>query len=294
MKRNRENKMTNGKAKLSKLFIGLIAPVLFVNCGKNPASVADQGGEEPNATVQSTIVLGKVGALGKGSAINLSKLVLTAVSTATPPDTVRDTAAVSGNSQVTVLRTLTLAPLRTWVVNAKSLDAKDSVIHSGSSASFFVKPADTAEVSLNLSSRFAMYEARFNALPDSISSSVSGTGKDKLNINRVVLLVDGVVKADSVLASGFFSANQSVNVFWDYITPGSHTVTLEAYGVLHAFTGKLYSGASTFTVTAGNDDTRNVALGWVGPTTGTGKLTVTLGKVGKVIVNGALPGTVIP
>lgn len=285
--------MTNGKAKLINLFIGLIAPALLVNCGKNPASLADKG-EETDATVQSTIVLGKVGALGKGSAINLSKLVLTAVSTATPPDTVRDTASVSGNAQVTVLRTLTLAPLRTWVVSAKSLDSKDSVIHSGSSASFFVKPADTAVVSLNLASRFAMYEARFNSLPDSISSSVSGTGKDKLNINRVVLLVDGVVKADSVLASGFFSANQSVNVFWDYITPGNHTVTLEAYGVLNTFTGKLYSGASNFTVTAGNDDTRNVTLGWVGPTTGTGKLTVTLGKVGKVTVNGALPGTVIP
>ena len=294
MKRNWEDIMTNGKSKLIKLFIALIAPALFVNCGKNPTSVADRGGKETGATVRSTIVLGKVGALSKGSAINLSRLVLTAVSTATPPDTVRDTATVSGNAQVTVLRTLTLAPLRTWVVNAKSLDAKDSVIHSGSSASFFVKPADTAEVSLNLASRFAMYEARFNALPDSISSSVSGTGMDKLNINRVVLLVDGVVKADSVLASGFFSANQSVNVFWDYITPGTHTVTLEAYGELHTFTGKLYSGASTFTVTAGNDDTRNVSLGWVGPTTGTGKLTVTLGKVGKVIVNGALPGTVIP
>jgi hypothetical protein len=168
------------------------------------------------------------------------------------------------------------------------------VIHSGSSASFFVKPADTADVTLNLASRFAMYEARFNSLPDSISSSVSGTGKDKLNLNRVVLLVDGVVKADSALASGYFSPNQNVNVFWDYITPGNHTVTLEAYGALHAFTGKLYSGSANFTVTAGADDTRSVTLNWVGPTTGTGKLTVTLGKVGKVIVNGALPGTVIP
>lgn len=156
MEYNREDIMTNGKAKLIKLFIGLIAPALFVNCGQNPTSVADKGGEETGATVQSTIVQGKVGALGKSSAINLSKLVLAAVSTATPPDTVRDTASVSGNSQVTVLRTLTLAPLRTWVVNAKSLDAKDSVIHSGASAAFFVKPADTAVVSLNLSSRFAM------------------------------------------------------------------------------------------------------------------------------------------
>ena len=30
--------MTNGKSKLIKLFIGLIAPALFMNCGKNPTS----------------------------------------------------------------------------------------------------------------------------------------------------------------------------------------------------------------------------------------------------------------
>jgi hypothetical protein len=71
-------------------------------------------------------------------------------------------------------------------------------------------------------------------------------------------------------------------------------VTLEAYGVLHTYSGKLYSGASTFSAVAGTDDTKSVTLDWTGPTTGTGKLTVTLGKVGKVIVNGALPGTVIP
>jgi hypothetical protein len=129
--------MTNGKSALSKLFIGLIAPALLVNCGKNPTSVSAKGPEaEINATVRSTVVLGKVGALSKSSAINLTKLVLTAVSSSTPADTVRDTSAVSGNSQVTVLRALTLAPLRNWVVTAKSLDAKDSVIHSGSSASF--------------------------------------------------------------------------------------------------------------------------------------------------------------
>jgi hypothetical protein len=287
--------MNPHQSKTVKLMIALLAPAFFANCGVSPNSVADRQADRApaNATVQSSIILGKVGELSKTSAINLTKLVVTAVSSATPPDTVRDTSAVSGNAQVSVLRVLTLAPLRNWVVSAKSLDAKDSVIHAGSSASFFVQPADTAVVSLNLTSRFAMYEAHFNTLPDSISSSVSGTGKDKLNLNRVVLLVDGVIKADSALASGYFAPGQTVNVFWDYIAPGTHTVTLEAYGVLHTYTGKLYSGASTFSVTAGNDDTRSVSLGWTGPTTGTGKLTVTLGKVGKVTVNGALPGAVI-
>ncbi len=280
---------------ISKFVVAALVPVFFANCGQNPSSTASvDRGAPSNAAVKSTVILGKVGTLSKGSAINLSKLILTAVSSASPADTVRDTSTVSGNAQVTVLRVLTLAPLRNWTVTAKSLDAKDSVIHTGSTSAFFVKPADTASVTLNLTSRFAMYEANFNSLPDSISSSTSGTGKDKLNLNRVVLKVDGVIKADSLLASGYFSGNQNVQVFFDYIAPGSHTVTLEAYGVLHTYSGILYSGASTFTAVAGVDDTKSLSLNWVGPTTGTGKLTVTLGKVGKVTVNGALPGTVIP
>jgi hypothetical protein len=51
-------------------------------------------------------------------------------------------------------------------------------------------------------------------------------------------------KKDSVLASGYFSDGQNVSVFFDYITPGAHTVTLEAYGALHTYSGILYSGAS--------------------------------------------------
>ncbi len=277
-----------------KLLLALIAPVFFANCGQSPAGPSASNYQGSNATVKSTILLGKVGTLSKTSTINLQKLIVTAISSASPADTVHDTTMVSGNSALTVLRVLTLAPLRNWTINAKTLDSKDSIIHSGSTASFFVKPADTAAVTLNLTSRFAMYEANFNTLPDSISSSVSGTGKDKLNLNRVVLKVDGVIKSDSVLASGYFAANQTVKVFFDYITPGSHTVTLEAYGALHTYSGILYTGASTFTAVAGVDDTKSISLGWVGPTTGTGKLTVTLGKVGKVTINGALPGTVIP
>lgn len=286
--------MNNSKHSTIKTLIALIAPVFFANCGQNPTSVADQANADgPDAVVKSSVVLGKVGALSKGATINLQKLILTAVSGATPADTVRDTSTVSGNSEVTVTRTLTLKPLRNWTISAQTRDAKDSIIHSGTSSSFFVKPSDTAAVTLNLTSRFTMYQANFNSLPDSIASTTSGTGKDKLNLNRLVLKVDGVIKSDSVLASGFFSANQNVTVNFDYITVGTHTVTLEAYGALHTFSGLLYTGVSSVTVAAGVDDTKSVTLGWVGPTTGSGKLTVTIGKVGKVIVNGSVPGTVL-
>ncbi|GEM_PF-1260580 len=297
MSNNMNIKLNNTK-KLNaiKTVLALVAPVFFANCGQNPMGALDKetvSAKEADGAVRSTILLGKVGALSKTSTINLQKLILTAISSATPADTVRDTATVSGNAAVTVLRTLTLKPLRNWVINAKTLDSKDSIIHSGATASFFVKPADTTAVSLNLASKYSMYQANFNSLPDSISSSLSGTGKDKLNLKRMVLKIDGVIKSDSILASGYFSAGQNVSVYFDYILVGAHTVTLEAYGDLHTYSGILYTGTTSFNVAAGNDDTQSVTLNWVGPTTGTGKLTVTLGKIGKVILNGSLPGTVL-
>jgi hypothetical protein len=291
--------MKVSKTRPIKLMIALTAPFFFAACGDDPVSSNSSNGSasisQPSApgNVNASVILGKVGVLHKTSVISLTKLVLSAVSSATPQDTVTDTVSVTGNDAVTVTRSLTLKPLRNWVISAKTLDLKDSVIHSGSTVSFYVRPADTTAVSLNLSSRFAMYQANFNALPDSISSSTPGTGKDKLNLNRVVLRIDGVIKADSLLASGYFTAGQNVNVYFDYITPGSHTVSLEAYGDLHTYSGLLYSGSSTFTVAAGNDDTRSLSLGWVGPTTGTGALTVTLGKVGTVIVNGVVSGDIL-
>jgi hypothetical protein len=53
----------------------------------------------------------------------------------------------------------------------------------------------------------------------------------------------------------------------------------------------LFRGTTTINVGAGSDSTVALSLGWVGPTTGTGRLQVQLGKVGKVTVNGTLPGT---
>ncbi len=261
-------------------------------CGNAPADPEVDANSVPQGQVNTTVILGKVGALAKSSTINLSKLIVTGISGATPPDTIRDTSSVSGNTQVTVTKAYTLKPLRNWTISAKTLDAKDSVVHTGSTAAFYVKPADTAVVSLNLASRFAMYQANFNALPDSIASSTSGTGKDAVKVKRVLMKLDGVIKADSVFNAGF-TGGQSVSVFFDYVTIGSHAVVLEAYGDLNTFSGLLYSGTTTFTVSAGTDDTKAVTLGWVGPTTGSGKLSVTLGKVGKVTINGTLPGTIL-
>jgi hypothetical protein len=261
-------------------------------CGSAPAEPVPDAGKAAQAQCSTTVVLGKVGALAKSSSIALSKLIILGVSAAAPPDTIRDTSSLSGNSQVTVTRVFTLKPLRNWTLAAKTLDSRDSVVHQGSTASFYVKPADTAVVSLNLASRFAMYQANFNSLPDSIASSASGTGKDVLKIKRVVMKLDGAIKADSS-APTQFSGGQSVSLFFDYVAISTHAVALEAYGDLNSYSGLLYSGTTTFSVSAGTDDTKTVTLAWVGPTTGSGRISVTLGKIGKVTVNGTLPGTLL-
>lgn len=285
--------MTNmHKHSIGKILLNLVAPLMLVGCGTNPSEVSqriDAGGTD--GVVKSDVLLGKVGALSKVAAIDLRKVYF--ILSSSTADTVRDTATVSGFEQVVLHKTWNLKPLRTWTVHARSVDAKDSVIHEGSTPAFYVKPADTVSVNLSLSARFTMYEARFNSLPDSISSSQAGTGKDKLNLNRVSLKVDGSVKADSLKASGYFAGSQNVTLFFDYITPGSHTVMLEASGKLNGFEGVLYRGTAVFNVASGVDETRTVTLNWVGPTTGSGSLTVTLGRVGKVVVNGTLPGAVL-
>jgi hypothetical protein len=273
------------------LFAGLVAAL--TSCGTAPAEPTVDATKVPQAQCNTTVVLGKVGALAKTDAISLSKLIIVGVSAATPPDTIRDTSTVSGNSQVTVTRTFTLKPLRNWTFTATSKDSKDSVVHQGSTAAFYVKPADTAVVSLSLVSRFAMYQANFNTLPDSIASATAGTGKDVVKFKRLVMKLDGVIKADSS-ASAYYPALQTVSLYFDYVGIGSHAVVLEAYGDVNTATNTLlYTGTTTFTVSAGTDDTKSVTLGWVGPTTGSSKISVTLGKVGKINVNGTLPGTVL-
>lgn len=279
---------TQGSIKATLAFAGALA---LAGCFGTGAEDERPVAQEKDGVVKSDFILGKVGVLSKAAAIDLRKVLFTLTSSA--GETVLDSSVVSGNEQVVLNKVWTLKPLRTWTITARSLDAKDSVIHLGSTNSFFVKPADTVSVSLSLVSRFTMYEARFQALPDSISSTASGTGKDKVNLSRLTLKIDGVTRADSLKAT-YFPGSQTVALYYDYITTGSHTVVLEATGKLNSFEGVLYRGTTSFNVAAGADETRAVTLDWVGPTTGSGNLTVTLGRVGKVLVNGTLPGAVIP
>ena len=274
----------------------------FVGCMEQGSGVSSTGNPQTTA-LNLRVGVDPVKVLAKANTISLAKLIV--VLTSNTSDTIRDTITSGTNpslsatatSAQTITKNYTLKPLRTWKLVATTKDLKDSVIHKDSATTPVLYAADTANVSLSLSSRFSMYDAKFLTLPDSISSSVSGTSKQVLNLNRLVLKVDGVTKVDSTVNPGpYFTKLATAVLSYDYVTAGSHSIQLLAYGPMYAWdvNSPLYSGTQTINVGAGSDATVAMTLGWVGPTTGTGHLSAVIGKVGKVTVNGTLPGTIIP
>ena len=253
-------------------------------------AVNGKGGDKANdpkynSPAMFTIQLGKVGALSKTSSILMRKLILTAFSNAVPSDTVRDSSSLDGTGNVTIKRLLKLKPKVTWAIQAKALDQRDSIVHQGTSLPFTVKPADTAEVSLSLTSRFVMYQAWFSNLPYYVSAEGGGTDRIPINLNRVSLKIDGVVKADSS-ARDWFLPGQDVSLGCDYVTASAHSVTLEAYGQVGSFQGLLFSGTGSISSNPGEDGSKPITLVWVGPNSGASRVTVIIGRVGKVTVMG--------
>lgn len=260
---------------------------LMAACSENPTSgdpASLAKGKEPSGgqygAVRFDLEVGKVGALSKASAIGLRKLILTAVSGGDKPDTVRDTSALSGYDQQHVKRTLKLKPKPSWVLYAKTLDQKDSIIHQGTAPSFGVKIGDTSNVTLVLQSRFTMYQATFKDLPLSISA---GDGGDRvgLAISRLVLKVDGVIKGDST-KKDYFGPDRTVALGFDYVPIGQHEFTLEAYGLVLDKYGLLYKGSVSITTVPGEDGARSVNMVWMGPTDGGVHANIIVGKVGTM------------
>ncbi len=273
-------------ARVIPLFVSL---ALLAACSNNPTgptvSASGGGAKESKAgtygTAQFSLQVGKVGALTKTSAISMKKLILTAVATGDKPDTVRDTSSISGNDQQTVHRSLKLKPKSSWILYAKTLDQKDSVVHQGTTQAFSIKLQDTTNVTLILQSRFTMYQATFSNLPYSTSF---GSDKVGVAINRLVLKVDGVAKADSSVKDAF-TPIQTVILGFDYVAVGQHNITLEAYGITGKYTGILYSGALSITTVPGEDGTRAVVLNWAGPNSGAASASIIVGHVGKMNLN---------
>ena len=231
--------------------------------------------------------------LSKSNLISLRKLIIVLTSNATPvPDTVRDTIlngtqgfSSTSTAQQVVTKKYTVKGLRTWTVTASVRDSQDTLTHSAVTVvpASFVKVADTTTVNLSLVSRFSMYEVNFASLPDSITTTSGTNHKQAITIKRLIVQIGSYSKDTS--AAAFTGARQFT---WDYVPTGAQTVRLVAMGTTGNMVTNdtLFSGTTSINSVVGGDSTVALNLTWKGPNTGAEKVNVTIGKVGKTIVNG--------
>jgi hypothetical protein len=238
--------------------------------------------------------LGKSG-LGKSSVITLDSLIVTAISNAATPDTVV-VRLVPGDSGFSSTATadqdigivLNLKALRSWTIYAKTIDANDSIIQSGSVVVNNLYAGQNRIVSLTASPNFTIYTAKFN-LPDSIFSPTGLFGQN-ITLTKLELLVDGSVKDDSIAT---LTSGVNINLSYDYVGPDADSVTLKVYGHIDSADAPYNSGSNllyTKTVAVSGlvaaPASNTVPLLWQGPTLGHADLTVEIEKVGTVNIDG--------
>ena len=211
---------------------------VFVGCLNDGSSVGHvRAGDEAHLVIQAGVKdVNKTKALGKTSVIELTKLIITLRSDDSADAVRRDTMLADtgdfvsdATSDQAVLRNYTVKPLRSWTVIVKTLDANDSTIHYDSVLVEDLLLGETRPVTVNLTSRFVMYEARFS-LPDSLTFTQLDSLKQELVVNRMVMIVDGDTVIDSTNTPRF-APNTPHSAFFDYIRAGEQPdVEIEFFG----------------------------------------------------------------
>lgn len=251
----------------------------------------------------------KVRPLGKTSVISLNKLVITLTSSI-PSDSVRRDTVLADTGLAFVsnasidqqfTRNYAIKPLRSWTIVVKTLDANDSVIHYDSTVAADMFAGETRPITVNMASRFVMYEAKFT-LPDSLNFQVSEF-KEQLKVNRVVLRVDGAIVADSTRNPRFEPGSPSPTVHtvrFDYIRVNqTPDVKIEFYGRIGDYPddGLLFE-VEFEDVNPGNPNPAPKAPEYVGPPVddlidiATAGMVINIGKVGTVVFNTNINGNV--
>lgn len=259
-----------------------MAGFLFAACGllespdsvrtvKNPAASESQG----HGALDMNVELERTMTLAKAAEINLARLVVTL--SAAGVDSLFDTLKVTGNGKASASKTYTgLASGKHWRLRVKSLDRKDSVVHSGTTV-FEVLPRQTVKVSLPLHSRFTMLRAAFHPLKDSV--------------NRCAIFVDDRLVADTTFKRASVSGDTVVLPF-DYLhTEVWHKIRLAAYGRVWGVDTVLYSGDTTVKTQPGQEAAFKLTLNGTGyalAAHGAAAMEVSIGKAGRFSVQAEL------
>lgn len=253
--------------------------------------------------------------------IRLSKLVVTLRSNVATDAVISDTleaADTAGSvfrsdaSQAqTIQKLYAVKPLRNWAIEVQTLDVNDSVVHYATDTAKNVEVGDVKALTLNLVSRFVVYVAKFQ-LPDSLSSSDTNvTIKQKVNIKRLVMVVDGDTVVDSVSTGYFAPKPEEVYIVWPYVRADTiHTVGLYVYtdSTLGSWDPELPLFGDEIEITD-VDEVYTPQLPWTGPGSPSdpnydpenpnaggaqADLTIEIGPVDMVEINPVTPGNILP
>ena len=239
--------------------------------------------KNPTGTVSAKTFIGSVGSFAKIQAINLTKIYLEL--TAVGETTLRDSFNLTGSGSQTVERIFSDIKVKTWTAKAWTVDQKGRVIHSDS-ITFAVVENDTVNANLNLAARYSMMEAKFYPISDSATSAK--------------IIVNGIVVADSVFGKN--ASFDTLRLFFDYLSaspsPGtSSTIRLDVRGNWVDPDTLLWTGQKVINVISGVDVNDAINLTWVGPQVGGVDMTVIIGRIATVVVNGVVqprPNTTVP
>jgi hypothetical protein len=256
--------------------------------------VLKMGVKELNASANS---------LSKSSTIELKKLIITLSSNGVGDSVIRDTLLAGTNGFVsnplveqTFSKKFQIKPLRHWTIVVKTLDARDSVIHRDSVVERDLKLGETRNITLDLSSRFVMYEVKF-ALPDSIKSTVTGMAQ-KILIHRFVMKVDSSVAIDTTVPGAFAPAPTLHAISFDYIKAGTTPdVTLQYYGRAAGNPNDTLLFEKILLDVKPDSNYAQVTATYVGPGSNgqggaTANMVFNIGKVGKTQINLDIDGRI--
>lgn len=293
IKRESKVKLVNALSLLGALAIG----TTVVGCMTDSGSSAANAGEARIVVQAGVKDVNKVNGLSKTSVIKLNKMIITLTSSDTldavrrdtilANDSVGSTFTKTATADQQFLKSISVKPLRSWTVEVKTLDDNDSVIHSNSQLVSNLLVGETRGVTINLTSRFVMYEAQFS-LPDSLNFTVLGL-KQQLAITRLVMTVDGDTVVDSTTAPRFAIAPTVNSIRFDYIsvsdTPDVKIDFLGKVGADTAVTKLFTVEFDSVVATNPNPPPKNPT--YVGPNSGQlsaiTNLTINIGKVGTVL-----------
>lgn len=300
------------------LSLAAVAAFALVGCfGDNNPTASDKNAPAGTLVVSMGVKdvdnLTKRG-LAKGQTITLKKLIIKLESsvgsdpvindTIIAKDTVGSIFKTDSRTAQQILKTYSIRPLRNWTITVETRDSKDSTIHKATATANSIAIGEVRPVTLNLSSKYVMYAAKFT-LPDSIASTASGF-KQKLYVKRFRMTVDGITVRDTTLS--YFIPDSTHLVQYDYVrSDTAHTIGLYVYAdSLGSWNSAYPVYGDTIHITS-TDTTYSPVLPWTGPGSpnpsdptvapGNGAqaaLTIEIGAVGLVTLNTGVDGTPLP